>query len=78
MCSEKLALAKYRSSTPNSSGVHHLELCFILRFLEEVAIQRSMSGKLVKDTTLGLASSEWIHTHHAPEDTAESQAHRKV
>lgn len=24
-CSEKLALAKYRSSTPNS-GVHHLEL----------------------------------------------------
>lgn len=57
MCSEKLALAKYRSSTPDSSGVHRLQHCFILRFLEKVGIQRSMSKKLVKNTSLGLASS---------------------
>lgn len=78
MCSEKLALAKYRSSTPNSFGAHHLQLCVILMFLQEVGIQRSMSRKLVKTISLGLASSRWIRTHHAPEDTAEPQTHRKV
>lgn len=78
MCSKELALAKHRSSAANSSGVHHLQLGFILRFLEEVGIQRSMSRQLVKNMSLGLASSGWIRTHRTPEDTAESQTHRKV
>lgn len=45
MSPEKLALAKYRSSSPSSSHVNHLELHLTLRFLQEVGAQRSMSRK---------------------------------